>query len=172
MMLTPGGSLVIGALAAAVSVCGFVYIQPVLCSKLRIHDSCGVNNLHGMPGLLGGLLSVLMAGLASEGAYGHTSSLHEIFPALADGGTASGQALSQFLAILVTLAFAVVGGLVTGLIMHQVGKMDGISSEELFHDSRNMELEVEEEGGLPEELVTLMEDMRNARWVRWTGSRP
>ena len=30
------------------------------------------------------------------------------------------QALSQFLAILVTLGFAVVGGVVTGLIMHQV----------------------------------------------------
>ena len=41
-------------------------------------------------------------------------SLAEIFPALASGGTAAGQAMSQFLAILVTLAFALVGGLVTG----------------------------------------------------------
>ena len=41
-------------------------------------------------------------------------SLTEIFPALASGGTAAGQAMSQFLAILVTLAFALVGGLVTG----------------------------------------------------------
>ena len=31
-----------------------------------------------------------------------------------------GQALSQFLAILVTLGFAIVGGVVTGVIMHQV----------------------------------------------------
>ena len=30
------------------------------------------------------------------------------------------QALSQFLAILVTLGFAIVGGVVTGVIMHQV----------------------------------------------------
>ena len=67
MMLTPGGSLVIGALAAILSVCGFQYIQvvilstivrmiliiyqPMLLSKLKIHDSCGVNNLHGMPGM-------------------------------------------------------------------------------------------------------------------------
>jgi hypothetical protein len=41
-------------------------------------------------------------------------SLTEIFPALAEGGTAAGQALSQLLAIIVTLAFAIVGGLVTG----------------------------------------------------------
>ena len=41
-------------------------------------------------------------------------SLTEIFPALGEGGTAGGQAISQFLAIIVTLAFALVGGLVTG----------------------------------------------------------
>ena len=66
-MLTPGGSLVIGALAGILSVCGFQYIQvvilstiirmiliihqPMLLSKLKIHDTCGVNNLHGMPGM-------------------------------------------------------------------------------------------------------------------------
>ena len=38
----------------------------------------------------------------------------EIFPALAAGGTAGGQAVRQLLAIIVTLAFAVVGGLLTG----------------------------------------------------------
>ena len=45
------------------------YLQPFLLSKLRIHDTCGVNNLHGMPGLLGGLLSVLVAGIASSDTY-------------------------------------------------------------------------------------------------------
>merc|ERR1711892_478747 len=50
MMLTPGGSLAIGSLAGILSICGFQYIQPCLLKKLKIHDSCGVNNLHGMPG--------------------------------------------------------------------------------------------------------------------------
>ena len=91
-------------------------------------------------GLFGGLLSVLMAGIASSDSYDKFSqgmdkdqkrwvttfpwlspdiphfSLTEIFPALKAevGGTAGGQAISQFLAIIVTLAFAIVGGLVTG----------------------------------------------------------
>merc|ERR1712055_460426 len=124
MMLTPGGAVLVGAIAAVLSVCGFSFVQPFLYEKLKIHDSCGVNNLHGMPGLLGGILSIIMAGIATESAYGHTSSLHEIFPALEKDGTPAGQALSQFLAILVTLGFAVVGGVVTGLIMHQVDHDD------------------------------------------------
>jgi len=160
MMLTPGGALAVGAIAGVLSVCGFKYIQPVLHDKLKIHDSCGVNNLHGMPGLLGGFLSVLMAGIATEASYRQKSSLVEIFPELDNGGTAAGQALSQFLAIICTLAFAVVGGIVTGLIMHLVGKLDPLSTEHLFNDDRNVdELEAREEG-MPEELCALLEERR------------
>ena len=36
----------------------------------RIHDTCGVNNLHGMPGIMAGLMSVLVVILASEETYG------------------------------------------------------------------------------------------------------
>ena len=89
LMLTPGGAATVGAIAGALSTLGFkyvqvrwdnchcshghnappAYLQPFLLSKLRIHDTCGVNNLHGMPGLLGGLLSVLVAGIASSDTY-------------------------------------------------------------------------------------------------------
>ena len=46
------------------------------------------------------------------------SSLTEIFPGLSEvnKGTPAGQALSQFLAVLVTIAMASVGGIVTGNI--------------------------------------------------------
>jgi len=162
MMLTPGGAVGVGALAGLLSVLGFRYIQPFLLEKLKIHDSCGVNNLHGMPGLLGGLLSILMAGLATENAYGHKSSLVEIFPELEKEGTAAGQALSQALALLVTLGFALVGGIVTGLIMHQVDKLDPLSSEHFFNDARNIDLEDGEEIA-PEEMKALIEDLKNSR---------
>ena len=34
----------------------FKVVQPFLQDKVNLHDSCGVNNLHGIPGILGGLL--------------------------------------------------------------------------------------------------------------------
>jgi len=170
MMLTPGGSLAIGSLAGILSVCGFQYIQPCLLSKLKIHDSCGVHNLHGMPGLFGGLLSVLMAGIASSDSYDKFSqgmdkkdkSLIEIFPALANGGTASSQALSQGLAIIVTLGFALVGGLVTGLIMLMVGKMERMEGEDFYNDDWNID-EMEAKKGFPEEVKGMMEDWNNGK---------
>ena len=46
-------------------VVGYALIQPRLDARLKIVDACGVHNLHGMPGLLGGLTAALgMPGIA------------------------------------------------------------------------------------------------------------
>jgi len=169
MMLTPGGSLVIGALAGILSVCGFQYIQPMLLSKLKIHDTCGVNNLHGMPGLLGGLISVLMAGIATPGSYDEYSegvddkSLTEIFPNLGEGGTRGTQALAQLLAVITTLAMAVVGGLVTGVIMRMVGKMERMEGEDFYNDDWNID-GMEDKEEMSDELKDLIDDWKNTKF--------
>lgn len=41
----------------------FGFSQPILASKLGIQDTCGVHNLHGMPGILGGLAGIVAAAL-------------------------------------------------------------------------------------------------------------
>lgn len=38
---------------------------------LKIQDTCGIHNLHAMPGLLGGIVGAITAALASESVYGH-----------------------------------------------------------------------------------------------------
>jgi len=170
MMLTPGGALIIGSLAGILSVCGFDYIGPFLQEKLNIHDTCGVNNLHGMPGLLGGLLSVLMAGIASPSSYDTYSgvmtkdqkSLIEIFPSLGadEEGSAGSQALAQLLAVTITMLVAVVGGLATGLIMYMVGKMEKMGAKDYYNDQWNID-GIEEDTG--EGLKLLKEDLKSAK---------
>ncbi|KAG8145116.1 hypothetical protein E2320_013481, partial [Naja naja] len=50
MMLTPYGALIVGFICGIVTTTGYVYITPFLDAKLHIQDTCGVHNLHGMPG--------------------------------------------------------------------------------------------------------------------------
>lgn len=45
-------------------------LQPILESRFKLQDTCGVHNLHGMPGLLGAILGVVVAALATHEAYG------------------------------------------------------------------------------------------------------
>ncbi len=56
--ITPGWSMLIGLLAGAISVVGYTLIQPRLQKATGGVDTCGVHNLHGMPGVLGGIAAL------------------------------------------------------------------------------------------------------------------
>ncbi|EEC50790.1 predicted protein, partial [Phaeodactylum tricornutum CCAP 1055/1] len=55
----PGGAIIVGMCAGAVSVYGYVYSSPYLESSWHISDTCGVGNLHGYPSVVGALLSIV-----------------------------------------------------------------------------------------------------------------
>ena len=56
--VTPGWSMLIGLMAGAISVIGYTIIQPRLQKATGRVDTCGVHNLHGMPGIFGGLIAL------------------------------------------------------------------------------------------------------------------
>ncbi|XP_019376393.1 PREDICTED: ammonium transporter Rh type B [Gavialis gangeticus] len=116
MMLTPFGAMTAGFLAGLISTLGFKFLTPLLDSRLKIQDTCGVHNLHGMPGVLGALLGVLVSAVATHDVYG--DGMYDVFPFIAEGSwTASYQAVIQLCALLVTLGFAVIGGSIVGAIL-------------------------------------------------------
>ncbi|CAD6222287.1 GSCOCG00000897001-RA-CDS [Cotesia congregata] len=133
MMCEPILALIVGGFAGSLSVFGYKYLTPLIQKKLRIHDTCGVHNLHGMPGVVAGIFGVLMAAIASEDKY--SDSLYQIFPARAPSGgerlielkelgidagfdrTAGHQAAYQLLALIITFIAAIVSGVITGVIL-------------------------------------------------------
>ncbi|XP_072588628.1 ammonium transporter Rh type B isoform X1 [Vulpes vulpes] len=116
MMLTPFGALTAGFLAGTVSTLGYKFFTPILEAKFKVQDTCGVHNLHGIPGVLGALLGVLVVGLATHEAYGE--GLGSVFPLIAKGQrTAMSQAMYQLFGLFVTLMFASVGGALGGLLL-------------------------------------------------------
>ncbi len=58
---TPKASLILGFIAGILSVIGFALIQPRIQRAIKGIDTCGVHNLHGMPGMLGGLAAIFIA---------------------------------------------------------------------------------------------------------------
>ena len=68
LVTTPWGALTLGVLGGVVSTIGFARLQDFLQSKLGLYDTCGVHNLHGMPGVLGGFASALFVGISSSEA--------------------------------------------------------------------------------------------------------
>jgi ammonium transporter Rh len=84
----------VGAIAGAVCVVGYVFIQPRLQSALKAVDTCGVHNLHGMPGVIGGLIAICVV---------------------------PGIAKSQLAGIVFTVVFAIISGYIGGLIIRLAG---------------------------------------------------
>ncbi|XP_078391599.1 ammonium transporter Rh type B-A-like isoform X3 [Cetorhinus maximus] len=112
MMITPHGSMIVGLVAGIISTLGFKFLTPILDSKLKIQDTCGVHNLHGMPGILGALVGAILASLATKETYG--DGLEDVFPLLEGERSAKQQGLYQALGLAVTLGFALIGGTIVG----------------------------------------------------------
>jgi ammonium transporter Rh len=112
-------ALLIGCVAGIWSTIGYVKISPFL-EKFRIHDTCGIHNLHGMPGLMGGLASqfAILAGDAK-------------ILGIADDDR-NDQARKQFMGMLATLGFAIGGGLLVGMIAKLYGEKDFADFEDAY----------------------------------------
>lgn len=149
LMIGPIGAIAIGTLSGILSVVGYEIITPFL-KKLKLHDTCGVNNLHGLPGVLSGLASVLFAYLATSEAYTVTGltniysarAVNETFIEFAhkpidfvqiNNRTGGEQAKYQLVALLLTLALSITSGTVTGLIM-RLPIFEKVDEENMFDD--------------------------------------
>lgn len=99
---TPGYAILIGLAAGAVSTIGYVIIAPRLEKLIRGTDTCGVHNLHGLPGILGGLAGLFVAG--SVGI--------------------------QLGGIVTTVVLALVFGKVTGIVVRLFGQKKNAYSDE------------------------------------------
>jgi len=94
-VMGPVGAIYVGIFAGAISTAGFCH--PVISSSI---DTCGINSLHGMPGIFGGLVSVV---------YPFISAPHHIAPL--------DQAITQLTGLLTTVGMAAMLGGGTGLVL-------------------------------------------------------
>ncbi|NXH15574.1 RHAG protein, partial [Bucco capensis] len=149
MAMPPVAALALGSLSAVTCILGFKFLTPLLARKLTLHDHCGIHNLHGLPGILGALASVVAILVASE----DTSMWGE--------QGAGGQALCQ----AAGLAVAMGGSLLTGLLTGAMLRLPCLAQppERLcFEDSLYFKIQDETErpelGGTTEEGVLVLKE--------------
>ena len=92
---SPLTALIIGLVAGAISTIGFAILQDRQQKFHKIIDTCGVSNLHGLPGLFGGLVAI----------------------PIVDGLNAG----SQLFGILITVVLAIGAGLLSGKVVSLFG---------------------------------------------------
>jgi ammonium transporter Rh len=100
-------AVIIGILAGGLSTFGFAVIQEKQQKWMKLIDTCGVTNLHGLPGLLGGLLALpIVKGLNMN---------------------------YQLSGIGITIIVAIVAGYITGKILPVFGRrVEAYEDEEEF----------------------------------------
>ncbi|NWI75050.1 RHAG protein, partial [Dryoscopus gambensis] len=126
LSIHPFSAMFIGVIAGVVSVLGFQFLTPVLASKLKIQDTCGVHNLHGLPGILGGIAGIIVTATKREMRNGHL-----LTPGM------------QAAALGSTLGIALVGGALTGAIL-KLPFLGQVSDQNCFDDSAYWEVPEEE----------------------------
>lgn len=109
LTLNPINPIIIGLTAGIVSSYGYHYLQVILQNKWRLHDTCGIHNLHGMPSIIGGLASTILAAYKSSNDKAHDSAVY--------GDNQGSQWYRQLLAIPLCVSFAIITGLVSGFLI-------------------------------------------------------
>jgi ammonium transporter Rh len=126
MTLSVADTLLIGGAAGLASTLAYNRLQGYL-DELGLHDTCGINNLHGIPSLIGGFASVILA--AYKGPLEHD---------IPDVMIHRDQWKHQILSIFMTLGVSVLSGLATGWIMKQLASKD--DPKTVYSDAPNWEI--------------------------------
>jgi ammonium transporter Rh len=94
--VTPGWSMLIGLIAGVISVVGYTIIQPRLQKATGGVDTCGVHNLHGMPGIFGGIIALALVAAP----------------------------IWQLTGIIISVIFAIIMGIIVGFITSKLGRKE------------------------------------------------
>ncbi|XP_034238337.1 ammonium transporter Rh type A [Thrips palmi] len=192
LLVQPVGALVVGCLAGALSVVGYAYLQPWVLSRFKVHDTCGVHNLHGMPGVMAAIVGAVMAAFATDAQNDYGNALYVQFPAMAPtdkdaleklmwegtvllnlqpglGRSAGKQAAFQLASLCATLVVSLASGTLTGYVIRQSKLLRQAGKEDLFEDGPNWDVP-DEESGEARPAATAMATLQVATTARMASA--
>ncbi|EGC38236.1 hypothetical protein DICPUDRAFT_96981 [Dictyostelium purpureum] len=128
--INPGAAVGMGFIAGTISVIGYVFLTPFLQRKFNIQDTCGINNLHCMPGFIGSVAAIIAAerGIRNKDLYG-AAEYDAIFK------VGDSQARHNAAATFISIGIGIAGGLFVGMLLKLLKKVGGLKPKEYYQDS-------------------------------------
>jgi ammonium transporter Rh len=135
-----GASLIVGAFGGVVSTLGYSFFQDFLKEKIGLYDTAGVNNLHGIPGVLGGLISAIAISVYTTDPLNNSTqqSYLNFYSNTFYGRSFNTQGAIQVAGTFISVGIGVGFGIIAGLIMCLVYS-DYNNSKDFYNDSNNFE---------------------------------
>jgi len=118
------GAVIIGMVAGACATLAHAFLEPVLAKKLTVRDTASVLSFFGVPGLVGGIASVVLAGASTRDNYlAEGTALNLVYRGAATRDAFT-LAWNQFAVFGVSIGIAVLVGSLTGLLMTALEDLD------------------------------------------------
>lgn len=147
IVVSPGISIILGLGGGAISAVGFAYLSNSLRNRIGLHDTCGVHNLHAIPGLLGGLCGAVTSSLAGS-TFANAAAVDVVFAEVGEGRTFAKQGAMQLAALGTSLGIALLSGAFAGWFASCIGRTPRLlfeDKEHWVHVDYDFEHEVEPE---------------------------
>jgi len=132
IVVSPGISIIVGMGGGIISALGFAYLSAALRKHIGLHDTCGVHNLHAIPGVCGGLLGCITSALAGS-SFANAAAVKIVFKEIKNGRTFAQQGGIQLATLATSLGIALLSGAFAGWVASKIGRTPKLLFEDKEH---------------------------------------
>ena len=121
---------------------------------IGLYDTCGIHNLHGIPGILGGIFSAIIIAAYTSVPLASDAAMQLGFSTPPDGRTFFLQGGFQIAGTFSSLGIALVGGIVAGIIIRLINIYE---PKEFYNDSLYFEVPDSNEAIKSAEMIEMQD---------------
>ncbi|KAJ6234240.1 rh50 [Anaeramoeba flamelloides] len=106
------GAMIIGFAGGLFSIIGYEILSKQLKNRFNVQDSCRIMNLHGIPGIIGGIASIVTTHFGTKDHDLYDGEFERIFP------RSDNQTKSQAACFIMSFVISLFGGCIIGLLIY------------------------------------------------------
>jgi ammonium transporter Rh len=135
----PWVAIIVGFFGGLISLYGYMAVNKFLFETLNLHDTCGINYLHGIPGILGSFIAMIIIAQAKESDLGDS---YKILYSNWDTRSSYRQSLFQLANLGMIIGISLISGLICGFILRLFNTIERPFQDKELWEEDDDELEL------------------------------